>query len=115
MDLYYSTLSKTIEKLGSNPEKLFSYDDFQNELKKYGNFAYLMSPILVRMCLTDPEDVINLDEYSEKSAKGENAVNLVTNNLKADVEARYKERMVDLINDLVRYGYYRKIQIDAKL
>jgi len=113
MELYYSTLSKTVEKLGSNPEKLFSYDDFQNELKQFGNFAYLVAPIMTQMNLVDSADVVNLDEYSEKTAKGENTGNFV-HELKADVEARFKERIVDVLNDLDRLNYYRKIQIDTE-
>lgn len=113
LDLYYTTLSKTIKKLGSNPQKIFSYDDFQQELKRFGNFGMLLSCIMVRMCLTDPKDILNLDEYSDLVAKGGPRGSVIKAS-NSDSESKFKERLVDLLEDFVKYDYYTKGDFNNK-
>lgn len=104
LDLYHSTLTKTIERLGSDPQGLFSYDDFQQELKRCGNFGLLISAIMVPMCLTDPKNVTDLDEYSEQASKGESTSIMIN----TTDDSQFRERIVDLIDDFLKYDYYTK-------
>lgn len=87
LNTYYSSLSETIKKLGSDPEKLYSYDNFRMELKKFGNFALLYAPEIARIRFAAAEDL--RAEYSEETAKV------------------YSQLINDLVNDLTKYDYIK--------
>lgn len=102
LHIYYTALSDTVRKLGSDPEKLFRYSDLLDELKAHGKFALLMGVLLLAFVLAKPEDVLNMDEYFERVAKGED-VSVFTNSGKDnDV---YVKAVNDLIGDVIAYGY----------
>lgn len=101
---YYSSLSETIRKLGSDPEKLFSYDDFQNELRRFGKINLLTAPLVAQIKVAHPDDVEDLDEYCERIENGDKNFDL----LKKYNEEK-QEKFNDLVNgivvDLINYGY----------
>lgn len=101
---YHTSLSKTIQRLGSDPETLFSFDDLQNELKRFGRFAFLVSPLMLRIMLADPKDIRDYDELrsNEEELKNIKSYGLSS----ADAEQAYGQRIKDVIGDLVDYGYY---------
>lgn len=83
MDHYYKTLATTITRLGSDPEKLFTRSNFEDHLKRFGKFAFLMGPVFTAINLVDPNDIPNLDQYSADLAQNEN-VDLVKQYSEAD-------------------------------
>lgn len=104
MQHYYESLSAQIRRLGSDPDALFTFDDFQCHLKKFGKFAFVMGPAMVPMMLADAKDIPNLDEMSEKMSDEEN-VDLVKGfDNKTQIE--YNKRINDLLEDLVDLGYW---------
>lgn len=108
LESYYSSLSATVEKLGSDPKKLLSRDDFDNQLKKYGNFAILMSPMIVQMLLTDPKDIVDLDEFSETLANDPTKTTDFIKGFNDDTQQRYDKRVSETISDIIDLGYYSK-------
>lgn len=104
MDHYYQTLAQSIRRLGSNPDKLFSYADFQNELKKFGNFALLMGTMMTEMMLIDPNDIPNIDELSEDVATVDKNLDVFKPSEERD--RQYDRRINDLFNDFIEMGYY---------
>lgn len=81
--LYHSSLSRTVKLLGSNPEELFTLEDLRNELKRCGNYALVMAPVLLEAYHQNPISVT--EDWSE-----------------------YDRRINDLITDIVDFGYYRE-------
>lgn len=104
---YYNQLTNNIRKLGSQPEKLFPYEAFINELKECGNFAFLITPLIVQLCVVDPNDVNNLNEICEESTEDDKQFDLVQG-LSKPSQLLFNERILDCIEDLVQFGYYRK-------
>lgn len=101
---YHSILSAQIQRLGSNPEKIFTFDDFHGQLKKFGKFPFIFAPVFVQHYLTAPENIANLDEMSEKMAT-EN-VDLRKGEFDNDTQTVYAQRQNELFEDLVGLGYW---------
>lgn len=107
MKHYHKTLSTSISRLGSDPEQLFPFVDFECHLKKFGKFAFLMGPIMVQMMVTDPKDIPNLDTIGESLANGD-ANTEFFQALNAETQQIFNRRVDDLFSDLVELGYYWK-------
>lgn len=104
MDHYYRTLAQSIRRLGSDPDKLFSYADFQSELKKFGNFALLMGTMMTEMMLIDPNDIPDIDGLSEEVATVDKNLDVFKPSVERDCQ--YDRRINDLFNDFIEMGYY---------
>lgn len=102
---YHSSLSETIRKLGSDPEKLYSYENFQKELKKFGYFALLTGPMIAQIRVAGAEDIRDLDDYSERVDRGETADLL--NDFGEETAAVFSKLMNDLVTDLLKYEYIK--------
>lgn len=76
--------------------------DFQNELKRFGKFAFIITPMVVEVLRANPDEVADLDEFSNNS-DGEAQAFVKT--LNSDAEALYQEMMIDIVGDLIDLGY----------
>ncbi|XP_031627278.1 uncharacterized protein LOC116343395 [Contarinia nasturtii] len=103
LQAYHSSLSTTIEKLGSDPDGLFSYENLQNELKKFGEFTLLVVPMLLLVKITNPKDIKPIGDYSACVERGEE-IDLI-NNLDEETQEKFSGLINDLFDDLVRLGY----------
>lgn len=108
LKLYHDSLSKTVRLLGSNPDELFTLDDLKDEMKRCGNFALLLAPMLIQVCQADSSDISNLDEMSDKIAVGETRQELITG-LSEHAQQEYDRRLTGVIGDLIRLGYWHKL------
>lgn len=106
--LYHSTLSDHIEKLGSDAKNLFSYAEFERQLKQFGSFALVISPMIIQISLAKSEDIPDLNEVSEKLARGEEADDIVRG-YDEDTQKVYADRINGLVTDIVNFGYYTKL------
>ena len=104
LKLYHSTLSGTIKKMGSDPEKLFSWTDFMSQLKKFGKFAFTVSAIINEIRLAGSDKVSNLDEFSKSENNDDESAGLVSK-LSDDAERKFSELMTDAVRHLVELGY----------
>lgn len=89
--------------MGSDPEQLYPLQQFLNEFKLCGNFAFLVVPMIIAVSLANPDETIDLEEISEDTRPS-----LVTK-LNPQAEEEYNQRIEDLVTDLHRLGYFRKI------
>lgn len=105
LKMYYDTLCNTVKKLGSDPNKLYTFKDLESQLKKYGEFALLCGPMIIQNKVANASNVGNLDDYAE----------LVENGVEADLITQYDEitqmqydsLINGLVTDLVSYGYVK--------
>lgn len=103
MKTYYSSLSENIRKLGSDPNKLYTYENFQNELRKTREYVMLRGLMMVQIKLASVEEVTNIDEYSELIDRGVD-VDLI--NLTDEQSLSEYSRLVnEITTDLFDYGY----------
>lgn len=108
LQLYYNTLAKTVRLLGSNPDELFTFDDLQSELKRFGFYGLLFSPMMIRISQATSSDINNLEDMSDKTADGESGNGLLSG-LSESGQLEFERRFNGVIEDVVKLGYYHKI------
>lgn len=109
IELYYESLSKTVKLLGSDPGELFTFEDLLSELKRFGVYALLMSPMLLQVSLAHSNEISNMDEMFDRVAEGESKINLVTG-LSSEGQSEYHRRLNEVFEDVIQLGYYQAHQ-----
>ncbi|KAM3958710.1 uncharacterized protein ACR2FA_007234 [Aphomia sociella] len=66
MKYYYDVLAKQIREMGSDPDKLYSYEVYMGEVKKYSYFALSFSFESTPFIVLAPEDAVNMDMKGEE-------------------------------------------------
>lgn len=102
---YYQSLSESIRKLGSDPNKLYTFENLEMQLRKYGEFALVCGPMIIQIKVANAKDIGNLDDYSELVEKGEEPD--LFNAFDEATEMEYSDLINGLFTDLVDYGYVR--------
>ncbi|XP_037051982.1 uncharacterized protein LOC119085637 isoform X2 [Bradysia coprophila] len=107
IQLYHKALSTNLTKLGSDAEKLFSFNDLQDQLKKFGRYALIIAPMLLNIITSKPDDIPDLDNLAEefKDKSIEEGMKAFINDSAND---KFNGRMRDVIQDVIRLGYYDK-------
>lgn len=108
LQTYYKSLSKTVKLLGSDPEKLFTYENLQSELKRYGKFLLMLAPIMIQMFLAESSEIKNLDELSDNAVKGGKIESLV-DGISEKSQLEYDRRLNNILIDVIELGYVSKI------
>lgn len=103
--IYHTAFSKIVKKLGSDPEKLLSFDDLLSQLKKFGKFSLIMSPVLLQIMMADAKDVPNMDDLSQDMNNSDKKVSLVRG-FDAETQIMFNERIRGLMTDVTRLGLY---------
>lgn len=105
LQTYHSSLSKTIQRLGSDPNKLFSYEQLQTELRKFGETALLFAPMLMLVKLVKPEHIKPMEEYAASVERGEDTD--LINVLDLETQAEFSRQINDLFSDLIKLEYIK--------
>lgn len=108
LKLYYETLAKTVRLLGSDPNKLFTYQNLKDELKRCGNYLLVMSPLWISTTQVDPSGMTGMDEMFDETNENKKTPDLVSGFSK-EREREFARRINGLLEDIVKFGYYRKI------
>lgn len=106
LNTYYTSLSTTIRTLGSDPDKLYTFDNFQMEMKEFGEFALLTGPMIIQIRVANAKDVRDLDDYSDRVENGEEADLL--NDFDEETQQMFSDQVNDLVADLLDYGYVKQ-------
>lgn len=109
LKLYYETLAKTVKLLGSDPNKLFTFENLKDELKRSGNYLLVMSPLWISTTQVDPSGMTGMDEMFDETGDGKIKPDLVSG-FSADGQREFARRINGLLEDIVKLGYYRKIE-----
>lgn len=113
LTLYYETLSKTIRTLGSNPDELFTFANLKSELKRFGNYALIMGPLWISETQQQPgsHEVFTDDMFDKPAgAKSEPSEPALACDLNKKGQDEFARRINELMEDVVRLEYYRKIE-----
>lgn len=95
-------MSKIVKLLGGDPNKLCPLENVKNELKRFGYFAPMMTPLLIQISQSDSSE---LPKLNEATADGENQ----STGLSAEGQLEFDRRINELLEDIVNMDYYRKI------
>lgn len=102
---YYTVFSDTVRKLGSDPDKLLGFSNFENELKASGRFILVMGTLVIQYALAHPNDIRNMDEYSEQLTSDNNrTAPSLLKKISDDSDIRVAA-INDLVGDIIAYGY----------
>ncbi|XP_062564322.1 uncharacterized protein LOC134227093 [Armigeres subalbatus] len=94
LQVYHSSLTDLLDKLGSDPLALFPFDALKEQLKNFAKFTIIMATFDVPILCTDPAEMPDLNgDLAEGFAASPEA------------QLRYASRMRGIIKDAVRYGY----------
>lgn len=108
LNVYYEELTTFIRKLGSDPEKLFPRDAFENHLKLFGHFGLLMAMMTLPLFTSDTKNTPNMDELAEQFVKMGESNEVDENDFhftKIRNQDRYNARILGVCNDMVEFGY----------
>lgn len=102
--IYHTALSATVNRLGSDAERLFNYATFRQELIKFGKYGVIIAPMLLQVITAHADDIPDLDQIAEDRAKGDYKEN---NTLfqSTKTELNYNKRMSDVLRDADAYGF----------
>lgn len=96
IDFYYKRLAESIWRFGSDPERLFSFDDMQKQMKKFNKYPAIMG--LVASPIVPPEEGASL-EIHKNSQEHEKCSEFKP--YEDETQALFSRRMKNFIADLV--------------
>ncbi|KAG7296509.1 hypothetical protein JYU34_020287 [Plutella xylostella] len=67
MKYYYDALASQIDEMGSDSKRVYSWDKYQEEVKKYSFFGLTFSMESTPFIVLDPEDAIDMDISGDKA------------------------------------------------
>lgn len=67
LHIYYNELSTFLTKLGSDPQKLFTFSDLEDQFRQFGKYGLIFAPILVGVMVSDSTDIIDMDSIKHDS------------------------------------------------
>lgn len=86
VDYYYQQLAAAIRRLGSDPDKLFTYDDLMAQMKKFGKYGMILTIISIVAFMPQENGVLLKDD--------------------ATAQTMIRERATDMFDDFLQYGFY---------
>lgn len=103
LKMYYTSLSEMVDRLGSDPTKLFTYNDLQHELRKFGEYVLLCAPMIIRIKIARAGDIRDLVEYSE-AIENDTSLDLFKE-FDEQTQLVYSQLVNEVLVDLIDYGY----------
>lgn len=105
--IYYSNFQTTLNKLGSDASKLFTFENLQDQLRQFSKYVMFLAPIMIGIMTTDMNNVPDVDEMVHR-------IEVLTKDPTADINLddsfeendAYKHRMSSVIRDMDRLGYW---------
>lgn len=98
--VYYDSLSELLRRVGSDAEKLFKFSDLQDQLRKFGRYGLIMSPMVIMISMAKPENIPDMDKVADDQQNADNF-----DGMKKTDDLGYKKRMADVIRDFFTYGF----------
>lgn len=85
--------------MGSDPAKLFAFQDLQDQFRQFGKYGLIFAPILAGVMVSDTEDIIDMDTIKQDTQ----ANGLVELNEKTKI--LLKKRMSLVIQLAIKQGW----------
>lgn len=103
INIYYQTLAESVRKCGSDPEQLFSFNDLQDQFKKFGKYGVVMAPCLLQIIVSDPNNIVNMDELAANVDGNTGTLDMAK--FDEHTELAFKNRITDVIEHAIKYGW----------
>lgn len=93
--IYHNALTTQLRRLNCN-EKYLSYESLKQQWKKFGKYGVLLAFIVIKLMLSDKDEVPDLSENAESNKSLTEAF---------DFESKYDEQYKARIRDLVSHTH----------
>lgn len=104
IQIYYTNLADIVRASGSDPDVLFPEVELQRQLKQFGKYGVVMSPMLIPVILAESSDITDLDDFADAMSKSKEESGRAVN-ITGKKEQEFVKRMQDLLADARRYGW----------
>lgn len=109
LQVYYDALAETLIASGSDPEKLFTFGDLEQQLKQFSAYGLTVAPFVQAVMVSSGENIADMGEYTDALSQDneQNSESVV----KFDENSGpvFTERMGGVIDDVVRLGWIDSI------
>lgn len=97
-----------MRKCGSDPDRLFSIDDFLGTLPVYGDYGVLEAALTVSLMVADSADSANIDQLAASAEASTDAAEETGHfvHLNARTQELYKQRLADVLEDARKYEWF---------
>ncbi|XP_037052174.1 uncharacterized protein LOC119085779 [Bradysia coprophila] len=68
LKIYYDALATFLTKMGSDPNKLFTFNDLQDQFRQFGKYGLIFTPILAGVMVSESKDIIDMDSIKQDTA-----------------------------------------------
>lgn len=92
-------MSTLLTKLGSDPKKLFPFDELKSQLKQFGVYGVIMTPILLQVIVSDPKNIVDMNSIDE------NTTDLDLATIDDSSKIIFRERVSDALQDAMKLGW----------
>ncbi|XP_066154259.1 uncharacterized protein [Euwallacea fornicatus] len=89
--IYHNSLSSTIKQLGSDPDKLFPYEELIRQWKEYSLFGCLLAMLILTVALSEKEDTFDIESMTDEN------INNMFEQLKKKNFTRLSSRMINVV------------------
>lgn len=90
--------------MGSDPEKLFSYEMMQDHFRKYAKYSLVMAMLMLQLMTAEKSNGVNLDEFAAKVNETNN-VDIFSVFRSENSRDNLHKRLQGVVDDMVRLGY----------
>ncbi|XP_055304738.1 uncharacterized protein LOC129569664 [Sitodiplosis mosellana] len=108
LKIYHESLSELLTRLGSDPAKLFPFETFLDQIRKFGIYSIFAGALLLPILCADPATIPNFDDVAEKLDGDESFFENIFR-IPGDSKHAYNKKVVDLFDDLNHLGCMEKV------
>ncbi|XP_052869562.1 uncharacterized protein LOC128275187 [Anopheles cruzii] len=105
IDIYYRSLSVTLEKLQHAADELFPRDALDEHLLLFGRYGLLMGMFLVPMMCTEANELPNMEELAQRMQQTERGLDESFFKTTESNKSAFRKRMSGVVKDCIRFGY----------
>lgn len=92
-------MSELITKLGSDPKKLFPFDELKSQLKQFGIYGVIMAPVLLQVIVSDPKNIVDMNHINEDTKEFDFAT------FDDSSKITYRQRVSDSLQDAIKFEW----------
>lgn len=89
--------------MGSDPEKLFSFNLMQEHLQKFGKFGFILATVVLPLLGTDKGNGLNIDGIADNTGNHEDSQ--IFDSFYKNSKNKFNTRLRDVAIDMIQLGY----------
>lgn len=106
LQVYHSSLTALLNRMGSDARQLFPFDAFLEQMKNYAIYAMIIAPILVQIITVDPSELPDMDKADPEADENFEFMSNTT--------LKYEVRMREVLYDFNARGFFDSHHFDLK-